>query len=105
METFERRLHMIFKNQNYPSQQMIARRVSSAPISTMIPTPGMSHGGSTNVMVTGSADTSVITSSSPGTLMTTSIGTGSMIQTANGAAPIGNSGSFNASDGKNLLFF
>lgn len=66
METLESRLHNLIKrqpasNQNQQYSQLANNNQSS--IGAMIPTPGMSHSGNSNMMVTSSADTSLISSS------------------------------------------
>ncbi|GAU16144.1 hypothetical protein TSUD_297740 [Trifolium subterraneum] len=57
LSNFLRRASMGNHNQPYP------QLVSSSPIGTMIPTPGMSHGPNSNMVVASSIDASMISSS------------------------------------------
>ena len=84
LDTLESRLHGLIKDLPLSShnQQFPQAVNSSSTISTMIPTPGMSHSGTSNLMVTSSVDTSMI-SAPPGSGSSVGI----------------HSGSFNSSDG------
>ncbi|KAL6283982.1 hypothetical protein ACE6H2_014911 [Prunus campanulata] len=50
METLESRLHNLIKRPQNQRQQYRQLVISSSPIGTMIPTPGMSHNGNSNMM-------------------------------------------------------
>lgn len=72
LETLESRLSgflrqatMNNRNQQYP------QLVSSSPIGTMIPTPGMSHGPNSSVVVASSIDASMISSSGGNSVVST----------------------------------
>ncbi|GAV74228.1 ZZ domain-containing protein/PHD domain-containing protein/zf-TAZ domain-containing protein/KAT11 domain-containing protein [Cephalotus follicularis] len=93
LETLEPRLHNFVKRRNDPryTQQPIN---SSPAIGTMIPTPGMSHSGNSNLMVTSSIDTSMIASSGGSSIAPTTVNTGSLMPTGGI-----HSGSFSRSDG------
>ncbi|KAE8076126.1 hypothetical protein FH972_014793 [Carpinus fangiana] len=81
---------------NSQSQQYPQLVNSSSPIGTMIPTPGMSHGGNSTMHVASSVDTSMISAGGPNGIAPTSINTGSLLPSS--AAGI-HGGSFNRSDG------
>ncbi|KAK6915248.1 Zinc finger, PHD-finger [Dillenia turbinata] len=93
LETLEVRLHEFIKrlfssNQN---QQYPPLANSSSSIATMVPTPGMTHGGNSNLMGSSSVDTSMI----PSSMVSTAVSSGSMLPTANGPSVSIHSGSFN----------
>lgn len=99
LETLESRLQNLIKrssmnnqNQHYPQHVN-----SSSPIGTMIPTPGMSHSGNSNVMVTSSVDASMITTSGCSSI-TPNVNTGNLLPTGGL-----HGGSFNRSDGNIVL--
>lgn len=96
LDTLEMRLHNIIKrpsliNQNQQYPQIVN---NSSPIGAMIPTPGMSHSGNSNMMVTSSMDASMISSSGVNSIAPNNVNTGNMLPT--GGLP---GGSFNRSDG------
>ncbi|KAK6911223.1 Zinc finger, PHD-finger, partial [Dillenia turbinata] len=96
LDTLEVRLHEFIKqlsssNQNQQYPPLVN---SSSSIGTMIPTPGMTHGGNSNLMGSSSLDTSMI----PSSMAPTAVSSGSMLPTANGPSVSIHSGSFN-SDG------
>ncbi|GMN48158.1 hypothetical protein TIFTF001_017334 [Ficus carica] len=96
LDTLEMRLHNIIKrpaliNQNQQYPQIVN---NSSPIGAMIPTPGMSHSGNSNMMVTSSMDASMISSSGGNSIAPNNVNTGNMLPT--GGLP---GGSFNRSDG------
>ena len=66
---------------------------SSSSVGTMIPTPGMSHSGNSNLMAS-SVDTMMITSTGNDSIVPTTVNTGTML-------PSGSmhGGSFSRSDG------
>lgn len=97
LDTLEIRLHNLIKrlpptNQNQQYPQIVN---SSSPVGTMIPTPGMSHSGNSNMMVTSSVDASMINSGGSTGISPTTVSTGNLLP---GGGLHG--GSFNRSDGK-----
>ncbi|KAE7997531.1 hypothetical protein FH972_002158 [Carpinus fangiana] len=98
LDTLESRLHNLIRRSpmNSQSQQYPQLVNSSSPIGTMIPTPGMSHGGNSTMHVASSVDTSMISAGGPNGIAPTSINTGSLLPSS--AAGI-HGGSFNRSDG------
>jgi E1A/CREB-binding protein len=98
LDTLESRLHNLIRRPplNSQSQQYLQLVNSSSPIGTMIPTPGMSHGGNSTMHVASSVDTSMISAVGPNGIAPTSINTGSLLPSS--AAGI-HGGSFNRSDG------
>lgn len=99
METLESRLHNLIKRPQNQSQQYQQLVNSSSPIGTMIPTPGMSHNGNSNMMVASSVDASMNTTRGSTSIAPTTVNTGNLLP----AVPL-HGGSFNRSDGK-LYFF
>ncbi|KAK7254981.1 hypothetical protein RIF29_28380 [Crotalaria pallida] len=73
LSTFLRRASMSNHNQQYP------QLVSSSPIGTMIPTPGMSHVSNSSMVVTSSMDASMIAASGCNSLISTSFNGVSML--------------------------
>lgn len=99
LDTLESRLHILikslpFSNHNQQLPQLL--NSSSSSIGTMIPTPGMSHGVNSNLMVTSSADASMIAASGCNSITPSSVNTGSMLPS--GSVGI-HSGSFTSADG------
>ncbi|XP_061360587.1 histone acetyltransferase HAC12 [Gastrolobium bilobum] len=95
LETLESRLSNVIKrasmnnhNQQYP------QLVSSSPIGTMIPTPGMSHVPNSNMVVASSMDASMISGSGCNSIVSTSFNSVSMLPAG---GMLGNS--LNRSDG------
>uniref|UniRef100_A0A2P2MUK3 histone acetyltransferase n=1 Tax=Rhizophora mucronata TaxID=61149 RepID=A0A2P2MUK3_RHIMU len=89
--TLESRLSALLKrlpvnNHNQRQAQFVN---SSTSIGTMIPTPGMSHGGSSNLMVS-SVNTMMVASSAFDTIASTTVNTGSLLPAT---------GTFSGSDG------
>lgn len=99
LETLEARLSLFLRQatMNNRSQQY-PQLVSSSPIGTMIPTPGMSHGPNSNVVVASSIDASMISSSGGNSVVST---------TFNGVNILPTGGihgsSLNRSDGNKIL--
>ncbi|MQM16801.1 hypothetical protein Taro_049762, partial [Colocasia esculenta] len=88
MDTLESRLHAILKG--FPSSQSPAHSVSSSsPVSTMIPTPGMSHGNGSNTAGASSLDNSISNSSGSGNTAPTTLIASDMMSSANGSLPSG----------------
>ena len=73
LSNFLRRASMNNHNQQYP------QLVSSSPIGTMIPTPGMSQVPNSSMVVASSMDASVISTSGCNSIGSTSFNSGSMI--------------------------
>ncbi|XP_057968061.1 histone acetyltransferase HAC1 [Malania oleifera] len=98
LETLESRLHVLIQRltQNPQFPQLVN---SSSFIGTMIPTPGMSHGGNSNLMVTSSVDTSMIAASGCNSIAPSNVNTGNLLSTGNGPSVSIHGGSFSASDG------
>ena len=94
MSTLEHRLQTLIKGSRNANQrhQQIANS-ASAPVSTMIPTPGMSHSGNPSLIVTSSIDTSM--SAANASIAPTTVNMGSLLPTGGL-----NSGSFSRSEGK-----
>ncbi|XVE91163.1 hypothetical protein DITRI_Ditri20bG0132300 [Diplodiscus trichospermus] len=94
LSTLEQRLQILIKGsrnaQNQRHQQLV--NSASAPVGTMIPTPGMPHSGNPGMMVTSSIDTSLSTANA--SMAPTSVNTGSLLPTGGM-----NSGSFSRSEG------
>lgn len=98
LNTMENRIHGVIKRL-HPNQQVPQRINSSSSIGAMIPTPGMSHGGNSNFMVTSSLDTSMITASGCNSIAPTTVNSGSLLPTGSGPSGGIHNGSFNSSDG------
>ncbi|XP_042479129.1 histone acetyltransferase HAC1-like isoform X2 [Macadamia integrifolia] len=84
MDTLEHRLQALLRRSapiNH-NQHLIS---SSSSIGTMIPTPGMSHSGSSNSTVT-SMDNSMIAGNSCNLMASNTVNRGSLLTTANGSA-------------------
>ncbi|KAL4273799.1 hypothetical protein GQ457_13G018610 [Hibiscus cannabinus] len=96
LNTLEHRLQTLIKgsrnarNQQHP--QFVNSTPASAPIGTMIPTPGMSHSGNPSMTVTASTDTYI--NAANASIAPTNINAGSMLPTGDM-----NSGSVSRSDG------
>ncbi|XP_038714551.1 histone acetyltransferase HAC1-like [Tripterygium wilfordii] len=88
--TMIKRPHASSHNQRYP--QLV--NSSSSSIGTMIPTPGMSHVGNSNLMVSSAVDTSMISASVSDSMPPMAVNAGSMLPTGGM-----HGGSFNRSDG------
>ena len=105
MDTLESRLHSLIRRSslNNQNQQYTTQLVNNnpSPIGAMIPTPGMSHSGTSNMMVASSVDTSMISSSGVNSVAPNNVNTGNILPS--GGLP---GGSFNRSDGNiNQLIF
>ena len=97
-DTLESRLQNLIRrptNQNQQHPQLVN---NSSPAGAMIPTPGMSHSGNSNMMVTSSVDTSMLPTSGGNTIAPNNVNTGNIMPTGGFAG-----GSFNRSDG-NIKF-
>lgn len=92
LSNFLRRASMNHHNQQYP------QHVSSSPIGTMIPTPGMSHIPNSSMVAASSMDASMISSSGCNSIVSTSFNSVNMI-------PAGGmlGSSLNRSDGNKVL--
>ncbi|CAN6707566.1 unnamed protein product [Malus baccata var. baccata] len=93
-ETLESRLHNLIKRPPNQSQQFQQAVNSSSPAGMMIPTPGMSHSGNSNMMVSSSMDASMNTTRGSTGIAPMTVNTGNLVPT--GAL---HGGSFNRSDG------
>ncbi|KAG5538172.1 hypothetical protein RHGRI_025295 [Rhododendron griersonianum] len=101
LETLENRLHVLIKclpmiNHNQPYPQLLN---SSSPIGTMIPTPGIPHGGTSSRLVASSIDTSMISTGGDQSMVPATLNTGSFVATSNGSSVGMHGGSFSSSDG------
>lgn len=85
---------MINHNQPYP--QLLN---SSSPIGTMIPTPGIPHGGTSSRLVASSIDTSMISTGGDQSMVPATLNTGSFVATSNGSSVGMHGGSISSSDG------
>lgn len=92
LSNFLRRVSMNNHNQQHP------QLVSSSPIGTMIPTPGMSHVPNSGMVVTSSMDASMIPSSGCNSIVSTSFNSVNMLPAA---GLLGNS--LHRSDGNKVL--
>ncbi|XVE89201.1 hypothetical protein DITRI_Ditri19aG0131600 [Diplodiscus trichospermus] len=94
LSTLEHRLQMLIRGSRNVHNQRHPHIVNSAsaPVGTMIPTPGMSHSGNSSIMVTSSIDTSVTAANA--SVAPTNVNTGSMLPTGGMT-----SGSFGRSEG------
>ncbi|KAL5554753.1 hypothetical protein UlMin_042154, partial [Ulmus minor] len=95
LDTLESRLHLLIKrpsltNQNQRYPHMVN---NNSAIGAMIPTPGMSNSGNSNVMVTGSTDSSMVPTTGSNSIAPT-VNTGNIMPTGGI-----HGGSFNRSDG------
>ncbi|KAL5708943.1 histone acetyltransferase [Ranunculus cassubicifolius] len=105
MDTLDTRLYTLIKRlpASGHSQQLnhnaLPHNASSSSISTMIPTPGISHSGNMNLTVTSSLDSSMNPTSGYSALVPNNVNMGSLHQNANGSSSGIYGGSFNASDG------
>ncbi|PIA36995.1 hypothetical protein AQUCO_03100028v1 [Aquilegia coerulea] len=100
MDTFDQRLHALIKR--LPSSnhsQHLPHLHSSSSISTMIPTPGISHSGNMNMTVPSSLDNSVNATSGYNNLVPNTVNNGSLLPNANGSSSGLYGGSFHTSDG------
>ncbi|XP_030497421.1 histone acetyltransferase HAC1 isoform X2 [Cannabis sativa] len=91
LETLENRLHSLLRR---PPNQQTQHVNNSSSIGAMIPTPGMSHGGNSNMMVTSSGDTSMLSASGGGNIASNNVNTGNILSTGTFAGT-----AFNRSDG------
>lgn len=96
IETLEHRVHTLLKRTSSTSHKQPVSHImsSSSSISTMIPTPGMSHSGGMNSMIPSSVDNSTTSSS---VVTQNTVNTGHL--SANGTGGGVHGSSFNASDG------
>ncbi|XVF26446.1 hypothetical protein REPUB_Repub14bG0017500 [Reevesia pubescens] len=94
LSTLEHRLQTLIKGSRNVHNQRHPQLVNSAsaPIGTMIPTPGMSHSGNPSIMVASSIDTSI--SAANASIAPKNVNTGSMLPTGGM-----NSSSFGRSEG------
>ena len=102
LDTLESRLHNLMKRptQTNQSQQYPQLVNSSSPVGTMIPTPGMSHSGNSNMMANSSVDASMNTTGGTTSMSATPVSTGNMLSGG------GLHGSFSRADGKhNFIIF
>ncbi|XP_050382412.1 histone acetyltransferase HAC1-like isoform X1 [Argentina anserina] len=95
LDTLESRLHNLIKRapQTNQSQQYPQLVNNASPVGTMIPTPGMSHSGNSNMMVTSSMDASMINTGGTTSISSTPVSTGNMLPGG------GLHGSFSRADG------
>ncbi|KAL5554750.1 hypothetical protein UlMin_042151 [Ulmus minor] len=95
LDTLESRLHLLIKRPNLTNQnQRYPHMVNNnSAIGAMIPTPGMSNSGNSNVMVTGSTDSSMVPTTGSNSIAPT-VNTGNIMPTGGI-----HGGSFNRSDG------
>ncbi|PON37055.1 Histone acetyltransferase Rtt109/CBP [Parasponia andersonii] len=96
LDTLEGRLHNVLRrpilnNQNQQHPQLVN---NSPPIGAMIPTPGMSHSGNSNMMVASSGDTSMLPTSGGNSIAPNTVNTGNILPTSGFTG-----GAFNRSDG------
>jgi len=100
----DQQLQAILRSVNSNNQQPSHHISSSSAISTMIPTPGILHSGSSLNSIM-SVDNSMRNTSGAG-MVVQPANTGSLLPTANGSVGGGNIASFNASNGNcNCLLF
>ncbi|XP_026663662.2 probable histone acetyltransferase HAC-like 1 isoform X2 [Phoenix dactylifera] len=100
MEPVEPRLQLIMKSLPNHSQSLSHNITYSSSLSTMIPTPGISHNGSTSSVVSCSAENSATAASGAGMGTQTTANMGNLLSTGNNnLTDVGHSVSFNASNG------
>lgn len=105
MGTNEQHLEAILENVPNSNQQLTHHMSSSLAISTMIPTPGMPHGGSTNTVVSVSADSSMIPTVGAGIVARTTVNMGTLLPLANGSAGLKHNPSLNAVNGNSSFVY
>lgn len=102
MDTLEQRLQEVIRRSSSNRNQPVHQHVSlSSSTSTVMPTPGISQHGSSNLMAMPSVDTSVAPSSK--SMATSNINTGSFLPTGNSPSVVIPSSSFHKSDGDSLF--
>lgn len=80
LETLESRLSNFLRRTNMNNQaQQYPQLISSSPIGTMIPTPGLSHGPNSSMGVASSIDASMISSSGGNSMVSTSFNSVNML--------------------------
>ena len=100
LETLESRLSDFLRQatMNNHRNQQYPQLVSSSPIGTMIPTPGMSHGPNSSVVVASSIDSSMVSSSGGNSVVSTTFNGVNMLPTGGI-----HGSSLNRSDGNKML--
>ncbi|KAL6272468.1 hypothetical protein ACE6H2_023160 [Prunus campanulata] len=88
METLESHLHNLIKRPQNQRQQYQQLVISSSPIGMMIPTPGMSHNGNSNMMVTSSVDASMNTRRGSTSIAPTTVNTGNLLPAGAQSEPV-----------------
>lgn len=102
VDTLEHRIQVLIRRSSMNrNQQRQQHANSSSSIGTMIPTPGMSHSGNSNMMLTSAVDTAMLSASN--NMATANVNTGSLLPTGNGPAMGMPSGSFSAADGSAIF--
>uniref|UniRef100_A0A7N0UYE9 histone acetyltransferase n=1 Tax=Kalanchoe fedtschenkoi TaxID=63787 RepID=A0A7N0UYE9_KALFE len=96
-DTLESRLHVMIKRQ--PHNQPFPQHNNASSIGTMIPTPGLSNGGNSNMMGTSSGDTSMMSSDGTTSIVPSTMNVGNSLATGNMASGGLQNASFAASDG------
>ncbi|XP_010929436.2 probable histone acetyltransferase HAC-like 1 isoform X1 [Elaeis guineensis] len=99
MEPVEHRLQLIMKSLPNHSRSLPHNITCSSSLSTMIPTPGISHNGSTSSVASCSTEKSATAASGPGMGIQTTANKGNLLPTGNNLTDVGHSVSFNASNG------
>ncbi|XP_019707806.1 probable histone acetyltransferase HAC-like 1 isoform X2 [Elaeis guineensis] len=99
MEPVEHRLQLIMKSLPNHSQSLSHNITYSSSLSTMIPTPGISHNGSTSSVASCSTENSATAASGAGMGIQTTANMGNLLPTGNNLTDVGHSVSFNASNG------
>ncbi|KAF8407379.1 hypothetical protein HHK36_006510 [Tetracentron sinense] len=100
-DTLEYRLQTLVQRipLNNHRQQLPHFSSPSSSVGTMIPTPGMPHGGNSSSTVASLVNNSMISTSGCNSIAPTTINTVSLLPYANGSAGGMHGGSFNPSDG------
>ncbi|CAM8954327.1 unnamed protein product [Rhodiola kirilowii] len=96
-DTLESRLHVMIKRQPPPSQSFPQHNNTS--IGTMIPTPGLSNGGNSNMIAASSGDTSAMSNDGNNSSVPSTINVGNSLATGNMSTGGLQNGSFTSSDG------
>uniref|UniRef100_A0A7N0TWK9 histone acetyltransferase n=1 Tax=Kalanchoe fedtschenkoi TaxID=63787 RepID=A0A7N0TWK9_KALFE len=81
-DTLESRLHVMIKGQP-PQNQTFPQHNNASSIGTMIPTPGLSNGGNSNMMGTSSGDASMMSTDGNSSIASSTMNIGSSMATGN----------------------
>ncbi|CAM8955926.1 unnamed protein product [Rhodiola kirilowii] len=97
-DTLESRLHVMIKRQP-PHNQPFPQHNNASSIGTMIPTPGLSNGGNSNMMGTSSGDAPMMSTDGNNSVLPSTMNVENSVATGNMASDGLQNGSFPSSDG------